>query len=86
MLLMISGMLLWGGTVLFFLPAVFPQLLALLTLPYNSWLLQLLGMLIALVVTVFALFSRPRSRAQARPKDASPFDVDSEHSPRGDRG
>ena len=48
MLLMIGGLLLWAGTVLF-LPSVFPQILALLTLPYNSWLLQFIGMLIALV-------------------------------------
>ena len=57
MLLMLAGLLLWGGTVLYFLPAVFPQLLALLTLPSHSWLLELIGMLIALAVALFALFS-----------------------------
>jgi hypothetical protein len=86
MLLMISGMLLWAGTVLFFLPSVFPQILALLTLPYNSWLLQFIGMLIALVVMLRALFLRSHARAEARPKDASPSEVDSEHLPRGYRG
>jgi hypothetical protein len=75
MLLIIGGMLLWAGTVLFFLPSVFPQILALLTLPYNSWLLQFIGMLIALVMILRALFSRSHARAEARPKDASSADV-----------
>lgn len=77
LLLMIGGMLLWGGTVAFFLPEVFPQILALLTLPVNSWLLQLMGMLIALVVMLWTLFSRSHVRNQVgpRPKDASPSDV-----------
>lgn len=86
MLLMIGGMLLWGGTVAFFLPGVFPQILALLTLPVNSWLLQLMGMLIALVVMLRALFSHSHARTEARPKDASPSEVDSEYMPREDRG
>ena len=34
--LMIGAMLLWAGTILFFLPSVFPQILARLPLPYNS--------------------------------------------------
>ena len=75
MLLIIGGMLLWAGTVLLFLPSVFPQILALLTLPYNSWLLQFIGMLIALVVILRALFSRSHAHAEARPKDASSADV-----------
>ena len=75
MLLMIGGMLLWAGTVLFFLPSVFPQILAGLPLPYHSWLLQFIGMLIALVVILQALFSRSHARAEARPKDVSPSDV-----------
>ena len=75
MLLMISGMLLWAGTVLFFIPLVFPQILALLTLPYNFWLLQFIGMLIALVVMLRALFSHSPARTEARPKDVSPSDV-----------
>lgn len=75
MLVMLVGLLLWGGTVLFFQPGVFPHLLALLTLPFHSWLLELIGMVIALVVALFALFSDTPSRAQARPKDASPADV-----------
>jgi MFS family permease len=86
MFLMIGGMLLWAGTVLFFLPSVFPQILALLMLPYNSWLLQFIGMLIALVVMLRALFSHSHARTEARPKDASPSDVDSEHLPRGYQG
>lgn len=76
MVLMISGMLLWAGTVLFFLPSVFPQILALLTLPYNSWLLQFIGVLIALVVMLWALFSRSSVRTEAGPKDVSPSDVE----------
>ncbi len=52
-------------------------------LPYNSWLLQLLGMLIALVVIVSALFSRSRSSAETLPKDAPHSDVDSFQEPRG---
>lgn len=75
MVLMIGGMLLWAGTVLFFLPSVFPQILALLTLPYNSWLLQFIGMLITLVVMLRALFSRSHARTEARPSDVSPSDV-----------
>ena len=75
MLLMIGGLLLWAGTVLFFLPSVFPQILALLTLPYNSWLLQFIGMLIALVLMLRALFSHSHVRTEARPKDVSPSDV-----------
>jgi hypothetical protein len=75
MLLMIGGLLLWAGTVLFFLPSVFPQILALLTLPYHSWLLQFIGMLIALVVMLRALFSRSHARTEALPKDVSPSDV-----------
>lgn len=66
MLLMISGMLVWAGTVLFFLPSIFPQILGLLTLPYNSWLLQLIGMLIALVVALFAIFWQPRSHSKTQ--------------------
>jgi hypothetical protein len=77
MLLMIGGMLLWAGTVLFFLPSVFPQILALLTLPYNSWLLQFIGMLIALVVILRALFSHSQARTEAHPKDAAPFEHES---------
>ena len=75
MLLMIGGLLLWAGTVLFFLPSVFPQILALLTLPYHSWLLQFIGMLIALVVMLRALFPRSHARTEALPKDVSPSDV-----------
>jgi hypothetical protein len=75
MFLMIGGMLLWAGTILFFLPSVFPQILAGLPLPYNSWLLQFIGMLIALVVMLRALFSRSHARAEARPKDVSPSDM-----------
>lgn len=77
MLLMIGGMLLWAGTVLFFLPSVFPQILALLTLPYNSWLLQFIGMLIALIVALFAIFRRPRlhNKTQQQPHDASVSDA-----------
>lgn len=67
MLLMIAGMLIWAGTVLFFLPSIFSQILGLLTLPYNSWLLQFIGMLIALIVALFAIFRRPRGRGNAQP-------------------
>lgn len=86
--LMLAGLLMWGGTVLYFLPGVFPQLLALLALPFHSWLLEILGMLIALVVALVALFSdvRSRERAHARPKDASPVDVDPPEEPRDYRG
>jgi len=83
MLLMIAGMLVWAGTVLFFLPSVFPQILGLLTLPFHSWLLQFIGLLIALLVIQWALFSRSYARTAARPKDASPAEVDSEHVSRG---
>ena len=76
-LLMVGGMLLWGATVAIFLPQVFPGLLSLLTLPWNSWLLQLIGMLIALVVAVQALFSQSVSARQPRPHDDSPYDVPS---------
>ena len=83
LVLMIGGMLIWAGTVLFFVPSIFPRILALLTLPYNSWLLQFVGMLIALVVILRALFVRSHMRPQteARPKDAFP-DVAAMH-PRG---
>lgn len=80
---MIAGMLVWAGTVLFFLPSVFPQILGLLTLPFHSWLLQFIGLLIALLVIQWALFSRSYARTAARPKDASPAEVDSEHVSRG---
>lgn len=88
MLLMLAGLLLWGGTVLYFLPAAFFQLLALLTLPTHSWLLELIGMLIALAVALFALVSdiHAPERRQAHPKDASPADVDWPEEPRGYRG
>src|SRR6266487_4594650 len=50
----------------------------------SPWLLpSLLGMCIAVLVAVSALLGRPRSResTQARPKDASPSDVDSSGEP-----
>ncbi|HLJ33560.1 MAG TPA: hypothetical protein VKU38_07915 [Ktedonobacteraceae bacterium] len=72
--LMIGGMILWGATVAIFLPQVFPQLLSLLTIPWNSWLLQLIGMLIALVVAVHALFSQVSASHKPRPHDESPSD------------
>jgi hypothetical protein len=86
--LMLAGLLMWGGTVLYFLPGVFPQLLALLALPFHSWLLEIIGMLIALVVALVALFSdvRSRERKGAAPKDASPADGDSPEEPREYKG
>lgn len=77
MFLMIAGMLIWAGTVLFFLPEIFPRILGLLTLPYNSWLLQFIGMLIALIVILRAIFWRPRGRGKAQPHthDDSPSDM-----------
>lgn len=79
MLLMVGGMLLWGVTVAFFLPSVFLQIISLLTIPWNSWLLQLIGMLIALVVAVRALFSQFSASHQPRPHDDSHYDVPSFH-------
>ncbi len=76
-LLMVGGMVLWGATVAIFLPQVFPGLLSLLTLPWNSWLLQFIGMLIALIVAVQALFSQSSAAHQPRPHDDSPYDVPS---------
>jgi hypothetical protein len=78
MLLMVGGMLLWGGTVAFFLPSVFPQIISLLTIPWNSWLLQLIGMLIALVIAVQALFSQSPA-SQPGPQDDALYDVGSSH-------
>lgn len=48
----------------------------------------LLGMCLAVIVAVHALFSRPRLRegTQARPKDTSPSDFDSSQEPHGYRG
>ena len=48
----------------------------------------LLGMCLAVLVAIHALFWRPRSRerAQARPKDDLPSDFDSSQGPRGYRG
>jgi len=53
-----------------------------LTFPWNSWLL------IAVMVALWVLFSRPGSREQAgaRPKEDSPADFDSFQEPRGYRG
>ena len=79
LLLMVGGMLLWGATVAIFLPQVFPQLLSLLTLPWNSWLLQLIGMLIALVVAAQALFSQVAASSRPRPHDDSPNDAPSSY-------
>ena len=76
MLLMIAGMLVWAGTVLFFLPSVFPEILTGLPLPLHSWLFQFIGMLIALVVTLFAIFRWPRSHnSTQQPHDDALFDV-----------
>lgn len=77
--LMVGSMTLWGATVAIFLPQVFPQLLSLLTFPWNSWLLQLIGMLIALVVAVHALFSQVAASHKPRPHDESPHDISSSY-------
>jgi hypothetical protein len=71
-----------------FAPGWFVVLISLLTFPWNSWLLIFLGMLIAVMVALWALFSRPGSReqAEARPKDASPAEFDSFQELRGYRG
>ncbi len=76
-LLMVGGMLLWGATVAVFLPQLFLHLLSLLTFPWNSWLLQFTGMLIALIVAVQALFSQVAASQKPRPHDASTDDAPS---------
>ncbi len=73
------GLLLLDGLLLsFFL---------LLVAPITVVLSFLLGLCIAVIVAVHALFSRssPRESTQARPKDASLSDVDSFQEPRGYR-
>jgi len=52
-------------------------------LTWSEWLPYLLGICLAFIVAVSALLGRPRSResTQARPKDASPSDVDSSGEP-----
>lgn len=73
MLLMLTGVLLWGFALALFAPGWFAVLLPLLDFPWNSWLLIFLGMLIAVIVAVFALFSQTPV-SQARPHDALPYD------------
>ena len=88
MLLMLVGVLLWGFALALFAPAWFFVLLPLLTLPWNSWLLIALGMLIAVLVAVFALFSPPRARGSVapRPHEVSPSGVVLPQEPRGEQG
>jgi len=73
MLLMLTGVLLWGFALALFAPGWFAVLLPLLTFPWNSWLLICLGMLIAVMVAVFALFSQA-TVPQPRSHDDPPFD------------
>jgi MFS family permease len=76
---MIAGLLVWAGTVLFFFPDLFPRILGVLAIPYTSWLLQFIIMLIALVVILWALFLRSHARTEALPKDPSPSHPGSFH-------
>lgn len=72
-LMMFTGVLLWGFALALFAPGWFAVLLPLLDFPWNSWLLIFLGMLIAVIVAVFALFSQTPV-SQPRPHDALPYD------------
>lgn len=81
MVLMLVGVVLWGFALALFAPGWFAVLLPLLAFPWDSWLL------IAVVVALWASFRQVHPPAsQPRPKDASPFDVDSSQEPRGYRG
>src|SRR5215467_2519083 len=72
-LLMFTGVLLWGFALAFFAPGWFAVLLPVLDFPWNSWLLIFLGTLIAVMVALFALFSQTPF-AQPSPHDALPYD------------
>lgn len=72
MLLMLVGALLWGFALALFDPDWFFALLPLLTIPWNSWLLIALGMLIAFLIAVFAFFSPLRGRSRPAPHQESP--------------
>jgi len=84
MFLMLAGMLLWGFALALFAPAWFFILLPLLTFPWNSWLLITIGMLIAFLIAVFALFSQQRVHRYPtqRPHDVSPFEFSLPQEPR----
>ena len=86
--LMLLGALLWGLTFLPLGPGVIGWLPWDSSLSWSSWLPYLLGICLAFIVAVSMLFGWPRSREsrQARPKDASPFEIASSGEPRGDRG
>jgi hypothetical protein len=78
MVLMLVGVVLWGVALALFAPGWFVVLLPLLAFPWDSWLLIALGMLLAVIVAVFASFWQGRpSASQPRRKDASFCDVTS---------
>jgi len=56
-LLMFTGVLLWGFALALFAPGWFAVLLPLVDFPWNSWLLIFLGMFIALIAALWALSS-----------------------------
>jgi hypothetical protein len=78
-----------GGMALMLLGELLLNLFALLSSgPPPQLLLFLPAMCGAVLIAMYSLFRffRQRKNTRAHPKDASPFDVDSEHLPRGDRG
>jgi hypothetical protein len=81
--LMVLGALLWGLTFLPLGQGVIGWLPWDSSLSWSSWLPYLLGICLAFIVAVSMLFGWPRSREsrQARPKDASPFEVASSGEP-----
>jgi hypothetical protein len=55
LIVMFLGLLFWGFYLALFAPALFLTLLSLLSAPWNSWLLILIGMLISIIVAARAL-------------------------------
>jgi len=88
MLLMLIGVLLWGFALALFAPDWFFMLIPLLTMPWNSWLLITLGMLIAFLIAVFAFFSplRAPGHTAPRPHEASPSEFALPQEPPGEWG
>lgn len=87
MVLMLVGVVLWGVALALVAPGWFAVLLPSLTFPWHSWLLFALGMLLAVMVALWASFRHMHPPAsQPRPHDALPSEVDSSGEPRGYRG
>lgn len=78
--MMLTGVLLWGFALALFAPGWFAVLHPLLDFPWNSWLLIFLGMLIATIAALWALFSQT-SASQPQPRDDFAFSDEQTHFP-----